>query len=71
VLWNPEQLQGRMGLVVQLNPLYHLMELLRAPLLGRAPELRTWLVVAASTIVGWALAMYLFGRFRRRIPYWL
>jgi lipopolysaccharide transport system permease protein len=71
VLWNPGQVGGRMALVVQLNPLYHLLELVRAPLLGRAPEPLTWLVVIISAVLGWAFAMYLFGRFRCRIPYWL
>jgi ABC-type polysaccharide/polyol phosphate export permease len=71
VLWNPTQLQGRMALIIQLNPLYHLLELLRAPLLGHAPELLTWLVGASGAVVGWALAMFLFSRFRRRIPYWI
>jgi ABC-type polysaccharide/polyol phosphate export permease len=71
VLWNPGQLQGRMALVVQFNPLYHLLELLREPLLGRAPGLPTWILGSVGAVVGWAFAMFLFSRFRRRIPYWL
>lgn len=71
VLWTPGQLQGRMALVVQFNPLYHLLELLREPLLGRAPELPTWILGSVGAVVGWAFAMFLFSRFRRRIPYWL
>jgi ABC-type polysaccharide/polyol phosphate export permease len=71
VLWNPGQLEGKMGLIIQLNPLYHLLELVRAPLLGHSPSAQTWLFALAGAAAGWTGAIFLFSRFRRRIPYWI
>jgi ABC-type polysaccharide/polyol phosphate export permease len=70
VFWSPSQL-GEMQMVVQFNPLYHYIEIIRAPLLGRVAPAETWYVVIGLAIVGWALVFYLFSCFRRRIPYWL
>jgi ABC-type polysaccharide/polyol phosphate export permease len=71
IFWPPESLQGTGRTVfIDLNPLFHLIEVVRAPLLGRAPSAETWLAALAMTAVGWAVAFTLFGRFRRRIAYW-
>lgn len=71
IFWLPESLQGTGRTVfIDLNPLFHLIEVVRAPLLGRAPSAETWLAALAMTVVGWAIAFALFGRFRRRIAYW-
>lgn len=71
IFWPPESLQGTGRMVfIALNPLFHLIEVVRAPLLGRAPSIDTWLAAAAITGAGWALTFVLFGRFRRRIAYW-
>jgi ABC-2 type transport system permease protein len=51
--------------------LYHYVEIVRDPLLGKPPSAWSWFMVGSSTVLGWALALWLFSRFRRRIPYWL
>lgn len=58
-------------LVAELNPIYHLIEIVRAPLLGTAPELRSWAVAILIAIIGWALASALLVRTARRIVFWL
>jgi len=70
VLWSVDQL-GRHRWVAVWNPLYHFLEILRAPLLGQAIAPTTWLVVAGVTIAGWTLTFASFGRFRARIAYWV
>jgi ABC-type polysaccharide/polyol phosphate export permease len=45
--------------------------LIRAPLLGSAPQLWSYTFVALGTIVGWALSFLFFARFRSRLAYWL
>jgi lipopolysaccharide transport system permease protein len=57
--------------VADVNPLYHLIELVRAPLLGMAPQPQSWLVAIAMAVVGWAAATALMVRAARRIVYWL
>ena len=71
IFWSPEQLQGRMLTLVDYNLLYQYIELVRAPLLGRAPHAWTWIMVGGATILGWLAMLYLHGRFRRRIAYWI
>ena len=31
----------------------------------------SWTIVLIATFAGWSLALFMFGRFRRRVPYWL
>lgn len=72
IFWTPDNLQGVKRLVfVDLNPLYHMIEVARAPLLGRVPTLEDYGVVALITILGWAVAFAFFRKFRRRIAYWV
>lgn len=70
IIWKPELLGERMGLV-DMNPLFHFIELVRAPLLGQVPAPLTWTVVLATTAGGWFITLLFFRRFRSRIPYWV
>jgi len=71
ILWERQRLSGPLSALVDYNPLYHCIEIVRAPLMGRAPEPWTWIVMICAAIAGWVVALYLFSRFRRRLPYWL
>jgi ABC-2 type transport system permease protein len=57
--------------LVELNPLLHFMEIVRAPLLGQPQHLRHWIVVLGITVVGWALTMETLRRYRARVSYWV
>lgn len=70
VLWSIELL-GRHQWTAIWNPLYHFLEMVRAPLLGKAIAPTTWLVIMGVTVAGWALTFVLFSRFRARIAYWV
>ena len=74
IIWMPELMPGRalmLALVLDFNPFFHFVELVRAPLLGQAPELVSWLAVAGVTLGGWLLTFELLRRYRRRIAYWV
>lgn len=72
IIWMPALLPERLGVtILDLNPFNHVLELLRAPLLGSAPAMTSWLVVGTITILGWALTLLLFARVKHRIAYWL
>ena len=71
VFWPPDLLARRGVLLVDLNPFYHFVAIMREPLLGKAPAALNWYVVAAVTVSGWALTVLVFGRVRDRLPYWL
>jgi ABC-type polysaccharide/polyol phosphate export permease len=71
ILWSPAQLTGRATFLVDFNMLYHYIEIIRDPMMGKPPSMWSWLMVLLATVAGWSLALFMFGRFRRRIPYWL
>ena len=72
IIWIPSLLPDRMGATfLQLNPFYHLLELIRAPLLGVMPGLTSWLVVLGMVGVGWTFTLLVFSRLRHRVAYWL
>jgi len=64
-------LKGRASSFATYNPLYHLVAVIRDPMLGKAPEALDWFVVVLIAIFGWALTMYVMSKFRHRIVYWL
>ena len=71
VFWPPESLSGIRRLIfVELNPLYSLMEVVRAPLLGTVATPRVYWTAAAITIIGWTVTFIFFRTFRKRIAYW-
>lgn len=71
VLWKAEMLGSRNRFVVDFNPLYHFIEVIRAPLLGQPVHGISWLVSASLMIAGSVGAVLVFSRFRARVPYWL
>ena len=71
ILWTPDQLKGRVALLADLNPLYHLIAIVRDPMLGVAPAPMQWIVVLAITVAGWTLLIRVMTKFRHRIVYWI
>lgn len=73
VMWLPSILEGR-GLALWLivaNPFYHFLEIVRAPLLGSPlPTLSWWVAIGATALVT-MFGLFILGRFRNRLPYWL
>jgi ABC-type polysaccharide/polyol phosphate export permease/tetratricopeptide (TPR) repeat protein len=70
VVFKPTML-GERAKLVDLNPLAHLMDVVRSPLLGQAPTTLSWLVTLGMAVATSALAFYLLARNRTRIVYWL
>lgn len=71
IIWNPAQVGPSAWYLVHLNPLASFVAILREPLLGVVPEAYSYVMVLAVTVVGFAVAIPLFARFRARIVYWL
>ena len=69
IMWSADQIGNK--LIVELNPFYHLIEVIRAPLLGAVPPLHTWAVALGVTAAGWLVSLAFFVRFRERIAYWI
>ncbi len=75
IIWNDKTLQQQGAQdwikIVELNPLLHYLDIVRAPLLGDTQELRHWVVVLVLTVVGWAIALLAMRQYRARVPYWV
>lgn len=72
IIWSPELLPGRAGTaLLDFNLFYHLIQIVRAPLLGQVPTMLSWVVATGAALIGWAVALLFFGRYHKRIPYWL
>ena len=71
VIWPPSQLPGGASLILHLNPFAHIVSVVRDPLLGNMPPIESWVVTTLLVIVGWAVTIVFYGRFKRRIAYWL
>jgi ABC-2 type transport system permease protein len=56
---------------VYFNPFYHFVQIIRAPLLGQAVSIWSWVVVLGITVVGWALALVVLRNYRSRVSYWV
>ncbi|TGQ66901.1 MAG: ABC transporter permease [Mesorhizobium sp.] len=72
IMWMPRTLpEGISQRLLDLNPFYHLISVVRDPLLGELPFATSWIACIVFAVAGWTVALLLFGRYRHRIPYWL
>ena len=70
VFWRPEAISAH-RFVLTANPLYHMLEITRRPLLGEVAPVNAWIATALMAVVGWALALMLFAVTRRRVVHYL
>ncbi len=70
VFWRPDDRFDAPALL-NLNPFYHLLEAIRAPLMGIPVAGMTYGVLITMAVVGWLLTFTIFARTRRRIVHYL
>ena len=71
IFWSPGQ-AGRVRTVfVDFNPVYHFIDILRSPMLGKAPQMVSWYIVGGITVVGWMFMIFCYNRYRHRIILWM
>jgi lipopolysaccharide transport system permease protein len=73
VIWNPTMVLHRhIGRVlVEWNPFYALLEILRGPLLGLPLDLEAWTMALGYSALLLLLSAFTFTRARARIAYWI
>lgn len=72
IMWMPERLSEKASLyLVQFNPIYHWLTVVREPLLSHSVSFFSWGFSASTATVGWLIALFVFSKYRRRIAYWL
>ncbi|MDZ4376408.1 MAG: ABC transporter permease [Phenylobacterium sp.] len=70
VFWLPDRF-GKHQAFLDFNPFYHLLQAVRAPLLGDTVSGLTYGVLVTMAVTGWALTFLIFARTRRRIVHYL
>ena len=72
IIWQPSMLSGRgRFFLTDANPLFHAVELIRAPMLGQAPSLLSWYVMGAMAVFGWMATLIFLKYWRKQIPFWV
>ena len=77
IVWTTSGLQSMGGeaanraKLVEINPLFHYLDIIRAPLIGEDQQAYHWYIVLGFTVVGWALAIVALKKYRARVPYWV
>ncbi|MGV9825115.1 MULTISPECIES: galactan export ABC transporter permease subunit Wzm/RfbD [unclassified Gordonia (in: high G+C Gram-positive bacteria)] len=77
IIWTTESLSStthqessRLKLV-ELNPMYHYLDIARGPLLGQSVAFYHWAIVLGCTAVGWLFALVVMRNYRARVAYWV
>ncbi|GAB3754030.1 ABC transporter permease [Lysobacter olei] len=59
------------GGIARANPLFHLIEVVRAPLLGEPVERLSFAYLAGMLAIGWMVAAFVYRRYARFVPLWV
>ncbi len=71
VFWAPERLGAHYRFILDYNPFAHMLELIRQPMLGRAPAMIHYAWSIGAAVVFGGLAIVLLALYRKRIVFWL
>lgn len=71
IIYYPSQLSGDKFLLVLFNPFFHILDIVRQPILGDPTYWKSWAAVTLLAIVGWGVTYLIFARVRARVVYWL
>ena len=73
IIWQASQVPlGTMrGTIARANPLFHFVEIVRAPLLEQPLERLSIVYVAVLTVLGWGVAAWVYRRYAKFVPMWV
>ncbi|MBY0377745.1 MAG: ABC transporter permease, partial [Gammaproteobacteria bacterium] len=71
ILWQHSMLSPKLQALMNFNPFYQLVQLLRAPLLGQIPSTTTLIYCMVLAIVGLSSMIVVLARCRHRIAFWV
>ena len=71
VFWVPDRASGLRTALVDVNPLYHFLTIVRDPLLGTVPSAHHYLVAIVFAAIAVIAGLFVFGLMRKRMTIWL
>jgi lipopolysaccharide transport system permease protein len=72
IIWVTERIDGEIAhLILGLNPFYHLLQIVRLPLLGEMPTSINWALSLFAMVASTAIAYVMYRKFDDKIAYWV
>jgi len=72
IMWTADSVRGKaVSVLLDVNPFFYLLEIVREPLLGHSPEPYIWIGASGISLTSLLIGHALYGRFRHRVAYWL
>lgn len=72
VMWQAKQIDDQLGhFLIGLNPLYHLVQIVRLPLLGEMPTVENWVGSLVAMFVCFIVYLLIRTYVQKRIAYWV
>lgn len=72
IIWMPTLLPARASLMIlEPNPFFHLLAIVRNPLLSQPTTLNNWAISCLLGVLGTIASIIFFNVYRRRIAYWI
>ena len=72
IMWMPSFLTGKMHFyLVTLNPIFHIFDVVRAPLLATHPSSLSWIVSLTCALLGWIITVPVYKNNHKKIIFWL
>lgn len=71
ILWMPDMISGSRSQLAELNPFTHFLAIIREPLLGSEPAILNYTVTIGLSVLLLLTSIYMLGRHRAKLPYWI
>lgn len=72
IMWMPQLLESKKYVaILEVNPLFHLFQIVRNPLLGESVPQKSWAISISLALVGLIVSQFLYLRYKKRIAFWL
>ena len=73
VLWVRDEhtAPGLRTTISELNPFTHALEIFAAPIMGKMPDPKSWVIMGILTVVMFVATVCVAGASHRRLPYWV
>lgn len=72
IIWMPSLITHKHShFILEFNPFYHFIAVVRAPLLNQYPENMNWFMMLGTSLVGWLVTLVIYSKYKDKIAYWL
>ena len=70
IYWSPDLIK-RNTIFLDINPFYHIIEIVRRPYLGELASMNNYIACLSFLVLGWLFAAFLYAKTHKKIAYWV